>query len=106
MEVREPSEIAGEREHRPLSLQHDLDLALDNWTRWSAISEQIVALGAELRTLRLTRVGAHFSVRCRLTGLSEDGGRDLLRRVLDGGLAIKASIEHLVLSDASAGPAP
>jgi hypothetical protein len=81
-----------------VELQHDLNLAIEKWTDWSAIAERVSALGAEVHALQLARADGGFSVRCRLKRVSADAARALTYSLLDEGVAVRGSVEHLVLT--------
>lgn len=89
-----------------LELQHDLYLTLGEWTAWNEVSSRLVAAGAELQNLQISRQNEAFSVRCRLKGLSSEAVRGLSGGLLDNGVAQCASVEHLMLARAWAGQTP
>lgn len=86
-----------------LELQHDLYLALPDWRAWEAVSGRLTSAGAELQSLQISRQGEGFSARCRLKQLSSEAARGLSDRLLDDGLAQRASVEHLMLAATTAG---
>lgn len=81
-----------------LELQHDLYLTLTDWTVWEHVSTRLIALGADLQSLQVSRQGDGFSVRCRLKRLSSEAARGLSGSLLDAGVASQASVEHLMLA--------
>lgn len=86
-----------------LELQHDLYLTLTDWTVWEHVSTRLIALGADLQNLQISRQGDGFSARCRLKRLSSEAARGLSGGLLDAGLASQASVEHLMLAKPAAG---
>ena len=81
-----------------LELQHDLYLTLTDWTVWEHVSTRLIAIGADLQSLQISRQGDGFSARCRLKRLSSEAARGLSGGLLDAGLARQASVEHLMLA--------
>jgi hypothetical protein len=80
-----------------VEFQHDVHLAVRDWTAWTAVSERLSCAGADVLALQVARSGGGFDVRCRLKQVSAQSARDLLNTLLDDGLADRGSIEHLVL---------
>lgn len=89
-----------------LALEHDLHLALGDWTSWEAVAELLHGAGAEVQSLHLSRQGGGFSVRCRLKCLSPEPAHAITGDfALDVGPVHRASVEHLVLAKRAAGEA-
>ena len=81
-----------------VEFQHDVHLAIRDWTAWTAVSERLSGAGADVLALQLARSDGGFDVRCRLKQVSAQSARDLLNTLLDDGIAERGSIEHLVLA--------
>lgn len=79
------------------SLCHDLAFDLSAWTGWSAVSEALRVLGAEVQTLRLQPSPNGASGRCRFTGPSAEQARRLVAALIDDGSVLTARVEHLIL---------
>jgi hypothetical protein len=88
-----------------VQLQHDLHLAVRDWTAWSAISERLSAAGADVFALQLGRSEGGFSVRCRVEGVSEAFARTLIETLVAEGVAQRGDVEHLLLTSRAAGAA-
>lgn len=98
MDVCDPIEEPALEALKGLNLQHELQLSIEDWRAWTSITELLKKLGAEVDNLQLVRIGAGYSVRCRLNGVSEHAARTLTHTLLDSGLAERASVEHLVVA--------
>ena len=81
-----------------VEFQHDVHLAVRDWTALTAVSERLSRAGADVLALQVARSGGGFDVRCRLKQVSAQSARDLLNTLLDDGIAERGSIEHLVLA--------
>lgn len=81
-----------------VEFQHDVHLAVRDWTVWAAVSERLSCAGADVHALQVTRSGGGFELRCRLKQVSAQSARDLVNTLLDEGIAERGSIEHLVLA--------
>lgn len=88
-----------------LELQHDLYLTLPHWRGWDSVSNALTGAGAEVQSLQISRQSDGWNARCRLKSLSSEAVRGLADRLLDEGVALRASVEHLMLA-VSAGRAP
>lgn len=80
-----------------VDIQHDLHLALRDWTAWSAIAERLASAGADVQSLQLARSEDGVSVRCRLNRVTPQSARALIGSLLDEGIAERGGVEHLVL---------
>jgi len=81
-----------------VDFQHDLQLTIRDWTVWADISERLSTAGADVRALQLSRSDGGFHVQCRVKRVSEASVRGLVDALLDDGVAVRASVEHLVLA--------
>lgn len=82
--------------------RHDLRVTLAHWSHWNGFAELLREAGAEVLAFKLAKVGAVYSVDCRLAGVSAAQARAIAARALDAGCALKANVEHVF----SAAPAP
>lgn len=81
-----------------LELQHDLYLTVNDWAAWNGVSQRLIAAGAEIHSLQVSRQSAGFSVRCRIKSVSSPAARALSDGFLTERLAQSASVEHLMLT--------
>ncbi|WP_395648270.1 hypothetical protein [Terricaulis sp.] len=86
-----------------VELQHDLHLAIRDWTAWSAISDRLSAAGADIYALQLFRGAGGFNVRCRLERVSDVVARTLIDTLLRDGIVERGDVEHLLLATRDAG---
>ena len=80
-----------------VDFQHDLQLTLPDLAAWSRISDRLLHAGAEVHSMRLTRAGTGFDLRCRLKRVTAEAARTLVAGLLDDGVAERGGVEHLVL---------
>lgn len=81
-----------------VELEHDVHLAVRDWTAWTTVSERLSGVGADVLALQVARSDGGLDVRCRLKQVSAQSARDLVNTLLDDGVAERGSIEHLVLA--------
>ena len=81
-----------------VEFQHDVHLAVRDWSAWTAVSERLSGVGADVLALQVARNDGGFDVRCRLKRVSAHSARALLDELLNDGIADRGSIEHLVLA--------
>lgn len=85
-----------------VEFQHDVHLAVRDWSAWTAVSERLSSAGADVHALNLARSGGGFDVRCRLKRVSAESARALIDALLNEGIAERGNVEHLVLAKGSA----
>lgn len=86
-----------------VEFQHDVSLAVRDWSAWTAVSERFSALGADVQALQVARSDGGFDVRCRLKRVSAQSARALLDGLLSEGIAERGNVEHLVLAKRTGG---
>lgn len=96
------SEDAALADLKGVEFQHDVRLAVRDWSAWTLVSERFSSAGADIHALQLARSDAGFDVRCRLKQVSAGSARALLDALLNDGIAERGTVEHLVLAKESA----
>lgn len=81
-----------------LVLHHDLSLRLPDWDRWSAIEQDVRAMGAHFRSLQMTKRDDGVFIRCRVDSITSQAARTLAQRLREIQQVESVGHEHILLA--------
>lgn len=81
-----------------LVLHHDLSLRLPDCAQWSAIEQDVRALGANFRSLQMTKRDNGVFIRCRVDSITSQAARALAERLRETERAEFVGLEHILLA--------